>query len=533
MTLPGAQPGGDMAFREVRVLEVKEVLRLSREGVAKKRIARQLGLDVKTVRRYLELAGGSEVGPAGDLDAAVAAVVGRLGVNHGRPRGEHWEACRAQRGFIESHLAHGVRLTKIRRLLKRREVHVSYATLHRFAVEELGFGRRAPTIPVADCGPGEEVQLDTGRVGWLRPDDCGHRRHFKAWIFTAVRSRHRFVYPVLTETTATAIEACEAAWGFFGGVFKVVIPDNTKAIVNEPDPLEPLLNLGFLEYAQSRGFQIDPTRVCSPKDKARVERAVQPVREDCYGGEELSSIEDALAHGIRWSLDEYGMRPHSTTQRRPLEQFEAEERPALLPAPAEPYDIPVWSKPTVGPDQHAQVAKALYSLPRKHRGHKLDARADRHIVRFYERGVLVKTHPRVEPGQRQTDVSDFPPEQAACALRDRAFFERRAAEHGDSVGVFAKRLLDGPLPWTRVRQVFALLALVRRYGAQRVDQACAVALGAEMLSVHRLRRLLEVVPVPTPTSPARVIPIARYLRPAEQYRLPLAPGERPEKGDLA
>ena len=397
-----------MAFREVRVLEVKEVLRLSREGVAKKRIARQLGLDVKTVRRYLELAGGSEIWPAGDLDAAVAAVVGRLGVNHGRPRGEHWEACRAQRGFIESHLTHGVRLTKIRRLLKRREVHVSYATLHRFAVEELGFGRRAPTIPVADCGPGEEVQLDTGRVGWLRPDDSGRRRHFKAWIFTAVRSRHRFVYPVLTETTATAIEACEAAWGFFGGVFKVVIPDNTKAIVNEPDPLEPLLNLGFLEYAQSRGFQIDPTRVCSPKDKARVERAVQPVREDCYGGEELSSIEDALGHGIRWSLDEYGMRPHGTTQRRPLEQFEAEERPALLPAPTEPYDIPVWSKPTVGPDQHAQVAKALYSLPRKYRGRKLDARADRYTVRFYERGVLVKTHPRVGPGQRQTDACGLP-----------------------------------------------------------------------------------------------------------------------------
>ncbi len=58
-----------MAFREVGVLEVKEVLRLSREKVAKKRIARQLGLDVKTVRRYLELAGSSEVGPAGDLDA--------------------------------------------------------------------------------------------------------------------------------------------------------------------------------------------------------------------------------------------------------------------------------------------------------------------------------------------------------------------------------------------------------------------------------------------------------------------------------
>ena len=93
-----------MAFREVGVLEVKEVLRLSRDGVAKKRIARQLGLDVKTVRRYLELA-AAEVEAAGDLDAVVAAVVGRLGVNHGRPRSEHWEACRAQRGFIESHLS--------------------------------------------------------------------------------------------------------------------------------------------------------------------------------------------------------------------------------------------------------------------------------------------------------------------------------------------------------------------------------------------------------------------------------------------
>jgi hypothetical protein len=204
-----------MAFREVGVLEVKEVLRLSRDGVAKKRIARQLGLDVKTVRRYLELAGAGEAGPAADLDSAVAAVVERLGVNHGRPRSEHWDAYRAQRGFIESHLSHGVRLTKIRRLLKRREVHVSYATLHRYAIEELGFGRRAPTIPVADCGPGEEVQLDTGRVGWLRRDDSGHRRYFKAWIFTSVRSRHRFVYPVMEETTATAIEACEAAWGFW------------------------------------------------------------------------------------------------------------------------------------------------------------------------------------------------------------------------------------------------------------------------------------------------------------------------------
>jgi transposase len=95
----------------------------------------------------------------------------------------------------------------------------------------------------------------------------GGRRRFRAWIFTAVLSRHRFVYPVGSETTASAIEACEAAWAFFGGVFKVVIPDNTKTIVNTADPLEAKITRDFLEYAQSRGFQVDPTRVRSPRTR--------------------------------------------------------------------------------------------------------------------------------------------------------------------------------------------------------------------------------------------------------------------------
>jgi transposase len=519
-----------MAFREVAVLEVREVLRLAAAGVSKKRIARQLGLDVKTVRRYLEWAAG-----VGDLDTGVAAIAERLSATRGRPHGDGWELCLGQRDFIASHIEHGVRLTKIRRLLRRREVRVSYATLHRFAVEELGFGRRAPTIPVADCGPGEEVQLDTGWVGWLGKDESGCRRRFRAWIFTAVLSRHRFIYPVRAETTASAIEACEAAWAFFGGVFKVVIPDNTKTIVNHSDPLEPRINLAFLEYAQSRGFHVDPTRVRAPRDKARVERSVQTVQDDCYAGEDLASLEEALSHGTLWCLEEYGMRIHTTTQRRPREHFEAEERSALLPLPCEPYDVPVWSEPKVGPDQHAQVLKSLYSLPRAFRGRKLDARADRHTVRFYDHRKLVKTHPRMAPGQRHTDPGDFPPEQAACALRDLAFFERQAAAHGEHVGIYGKRLLDSPLPWTRVRQVFALLGLVRRFGAERVDKACAVALEADMISVHRLRRLVELVPqAGTPAArPARVIPIARYLRPPEQYRLALVPSERASKGDPA
>lgn len=521
-----------MAFREVRVLEVKEVLRLWQSGVGKKRMAAQLGMDVKTVRRYVRLAEQCGLGPSSDLEAAVAAVAERLDSAKARTRGAAWELCAGQGDFIAGRLKAGVRLTKVRKLLRReRQVEVSYMTLYRFAVEELGFGQGAPTIPVADCGPGEEVQLDTGWVGWLETDLFGRRKRLKAWIFTSVLSRHRFVYPVLQETTATAIEACEGAWEFFGGVFKVVIPDNTKTIVDKADPLAPKLNMGFLEYAQSRGFHVDPTRVRAPRDKARVERAVQTVQDDCFGGERLRSLEQARDHAREWCLTEYGMRRHSTTQRMPREHFEAEEQAGLRPAPSEPYDIPLWSEPKVGRDQHAAVAKALYSLSLKYKGKMLRARADRHTVRFYDGLTLVKTHPRVGPGKRQTDRSDFPPDKAAYAFRDVAYLARRAREHGEAVGRFAQVLLEGPLPWTRMRQVYALLGLARRYGSVRLDEACAIAVQADMIDVYRLRKLLEIASAAGASSPAKVIPLGRYLRPVQQYALPLATREKTEKGD--
>jgi len=523
-----------MAFREVTMLEIKEVLLLWLEGTAKKAIARQVGIARNTVREYIKA--GLECGlspetSGGSLtEAQLAAVLKRLRAPPAElKRGDSWGRCEQERTFIKGHLDEGVLLSKVHRLLKRKGVQVPYATLHRFAVKELNFGSAKPTIPVADCEPGEEVQLDTGWMTLLEPDLFGKRRKFRAWIFTSVYSRHRFVYPCFSETTVTAIEACEAAWAYFGGVFTVVISDNPKTIVQKADPLKPLIVEAFREYAQARGFHVDPTRVRSPKDKARVERSVPTVREDCVRGERLQRLEDATRRANYWSLEEYGMRRHTRTQRLPRECFEAEEKPRLLPAPSEPYDIPIWCDPKVGPDQHAQVAKALYSLPRDFRRKRLRARADRCLVRFYFNGDLVKTHARQPPGGRSTDPNDFPPERAAYAMRDSAFLLRQAEAKGAAVGRFAKALLAGPLPWTRMRQCFALLGLCRRFGDERVNETCELALAAEMHDIHRLERMLKRgPPAPTPQPPeSNVIPIARFLRPKEQYALPLASCGRP------
>jgi transposase len=103
-------------------------------------------------------------------------------------------------------------------------------------------------------------------------------------------SRYRFVYPIERDH-AEAIAACEAAWAFYGGIFRAMVVDNMKAIVTRADPLEAKINDGFSEYAQARGFFVDATRVRRPKDKPRVERAVRDVRDDCFAGERLLDLD--------------------------------------------------------------------------------------------------------------------------------------------------------------------------------------------------------------------------------------------------
>ena len=136
------------------------------------------------------------------------------------------ESLAAHREQIRAWLEKDLTLAKVHVLLGRRGVVVPYRTLHRFAVDECGFGRRRPTLRVADGDPGVELQVDFGRLGLVPDPAAGARRVVHALIFTAVYSRHLFVYPTHRQTLDEVIAGFEAAWGFFGGVFRVVIPEN-------------------------------------------------------------------------------------------------------------------------------------------------------------------------------------------------------------------------------------------------------------------------------------------------------------------
>lgn len=493
-----------MAFREVSVNEIREVLRVWL-GVAGlptpgyRTIAAHCGVDRKTVRRYVEAAQAAGLRRHDDVSAIDDGLIGAVAqaVRPVRPDG-HGAAWDQLLGFEEQITAwvagtaeqRPLTVTKIHTLLARQGAVVPYRTLHRFASERCGFGRKDTTVRVADGEPGVECQIDFGYLGMLTDATDGRRRRVHALIFTAVYSRHMFVWLSYSQTLAAVIAGAQAAWEFFGGVFAVLIPDNLKPVIAAADALNPRFTQGWLDYAAHGGFLTDPARVRSPKDKPRVERVVQYVRRNFWDGETFTSLDAAQHAANSWCTSTAGTRIHGTTCARPLEVFTAEEAPVLLAVPGV-YDVPVFKAVKVHRDFHAEVGKALYSLPEQWIGTTLDVRADSELVKFYHRGTLVKIHTRQRPGGRSTDRDDLPEHKAGYALRDLSALIATCAGHGPNIGIYAERILDDPLPWTRMRTVYRLQGLVRRYGADRVEAACALSLDLDVVSVNKIASMLE------------------------------------------
>jgi hypothetical protein len=321
--------------------------------------------------------------------------------------------------------------------------------------------------------------------------DDGVRRKLWALVVTLTVSRYMFVWPLLAQTTLALCEGLDAAWRFFGGIPKRIVPDNMTSAVVRPDAKDPGIQRGFMEYAQARGFFVDPARVRRPQDKPRVENQIAYVRERCFDGETIVSVPQAREHAETWCRDVAGARVHGTTRRVPREVYETEEKEHMLPAPTAAFDVPTWTRAKVHPDHHVQVARSLYSVPTAYLGQRLEVRIDRVSVRLYRGSDLVKMHMRVAPGKRATDPRDYPEGKADYATRSVERICAQARARGGHVGDFVAKLLDGPLPWTKMRQAYGLLRQCDRYGNAKVDALCNRSLAFGVLDVGRIERMLK------------------------------------------
>jgi hypothetical protein len=439
-------------------------------------------VDRKTARRYV--AAAEECGLVRDggeeqlSDVLLASVCERVRPHRHDGHGAAWEVLVAHHDQVTAWLDDDkLTVVKVHELLARRGVVVPARTLHRYALEVVGVGRsaRGTTVRVADGDPGVELQVDFGKMGLVPDPESGRRRVCWALIFTACYSRHCFVWLTFRQTTEAVIAGFEAAWAFFGGVFAVVIPDNMATVVERADATEPRLNQAFVEYAQARGFVVDPARVRRPQDKPRVERPLPYVRDSFFAGREWHSLVELQRAAVVWSMEVAGRRScRSLEGAAPITVFEAVEAEALLVLPEQPFELAAWSTPKVGPDIHAKVGKALYSVPWRFIGRHLDARESAKEVQFFLDGELVKTHRWAERG-KQTDFNDYPPEKVAFLMRTPAWCRKRAADVGPACAALVAELMAVNACY-RLRSVQGVVGLVERHGAGRLEAACRRAL---------------------------------------------------------
>lgn len=501
---------------------IRELLRLKYEAqLTQRQIAHSLGLGLGSVSKYLrraraagltwplpgewtedDLARRLALRPAapavgdGELDcAAIHQELQRKGVT----RLLLWEEYAAQAARPLSYSRFCVRYREWKRRLKPtlRQTHV--------AGEKLFVDYCGQTVAVIDQETGEARQ---------------------AQVFVAVLGASNYTYAEATWTQALPdwVGSHVRAFEFFGGAPRLVVPDNLKSAVRRACRYEPLLTRTYQELLEHYATAALPARPYKPRDKAKVENAVQVVerwilarlrKHTFFSLVELNVI-------IRDLLNDLNRRPFKKLPGCRRSQYEALDRPALKPLPAARYQYAEWRKARVHIDYHVEVAGHYYSVPHQLLRQQLDVRLTALTVEFFHRGQRVAAHPRSPNRGRHTTTPEHLPKAHRAHLEwSPTRFLDWAGEVGAATRQMVEHLLNHrPHPEMGYRSCLGLLSLARRYGVPRLEAACQRALAVGALTRKSVLSILEkgLDSQPLPETPAqRPLPAHDNIRGAGYY----------------
>ena len=484
-----------MAYRKVSMIEIKEILTRIAKGQTKRKIRRDLSVHGLTINRYIEEAKCLGIDPqnceVSQISDNLCSAISRNTTTAKQAACPRDIILLPVKDRIEVYLKKGITKAKTRKLLARDGIVVSESSLLRFVRSHLGHLDKNITVRLPETDPAKYAQADFGRLGKLYDEVTKRARIAWAFIVTLAYSRLMFVYITFKLDTRAVIEGCELAWAYFEGIPDILIVDNLTPVVAKADRYSPRINKTFLEYAQHRGFTVDPTNSGHARGKPIVENNVSYVRGNFFAGEAFICREDCQERAVDWCTNIAGTRIHGTTRQRPIDIFNEEEKEKLAPYDGVRYDTPYYACPVVHPDHHISFRKSLYSLPTKYIGKHVDVRGDSALVRIYFKDELVKTHPKMPEGKRSTDFNDYPAETAPYTLRNANYQIGQGTKRNPAIGEYIAFLLSGTYPWHRLRSAQRILRIADKYGHERTAAACTKAMAYSVYDVRRIERMLK------------------------------------------
>jgi transposase len=376
-------------------------------------------------------------------------------------------AVHGEHGYRYSQYCHRYRQWRNRQKRSMRQAHL--------AGEKLFIDYCGPTVSIVDR-----------HTGAIR----------EAQIFVAVLGASSYTYAEATYTQSLPdwIASHQRALLFYGGVPALLIPDNLLSAVTSADRYEPRINATYAEMAAHYGTAVLPARPYKPKDKAKVEVAVQVVerwilaRLRHHTFFSLAELNAAIA-ALLPALNE---RPFQGRTECRKDLFEAIDRPALKPLPHAPYDYAEWRKARPGIDYHIAVDKRFYSVPHTLVGRTLTVRLTASTVEVLHKGQRVASHPRHAHGRYSTLTEHMPKAHQA----HREWSPGRFLDWAKSIGPCTAQLIEQqltgrPHPEHGYRACLGLLKLSRGYGKPRLEAACERALAIHSASYRSVASILK------------------------------------------
>jgi transposase len=341
-------------------------------------------------------------------------------------------------------------------------------------------GRLAPTMRQAHVA-GEKLFVDyAGTTIDIVDATTGEVHACQLFVAALGASSCTYAEATRTQTLPDWIGSHTRTFAFFGGVPAMVVSDNLKSGVTKACFYEPAINRAYAEMAAHYDTAIVPARPLKPRDKAKVEVAVQvatrwiiaKLRNVTFFS--LAALNEAISSCVT-VLNDRATR-HLGASRRAL--FEALDRPALKPLPAEPYVYAEWKQCKAGLDYHVEVEKHYYSVPHALLRETLWARITARTVELFHHGNRVAAHVRSSSNRKHTTVREHMPsshQRYADWTPER--IQRKANEIGPKTSALVEIILrERTHPEQGFRATIGILRHATSFGPERLEGACGRAL---------------------------------------------------------
>jgi transposase len=315
-------------------------------------------------------------------------------------------------------------------------------------------------------------------------------------LFVAVLGASSYTYAEASETQQSRafIASHTRALEYFAGVAEVTVPDQLKSAVTRACRYEPGLQRTYEDWAEHYGTTVIPARPRKPRDKAKVEAAVQVAERWIVARlrhETFYSV-TAMNVRIRELLAELNARPMRAYAQSRRERFELLDRPALRPLPRDRFLYTEWKTARVNIDYHIQFAGHYYSVPFPLVHEAVEVRATDLSVEVYQRGARVASHVRKHDPGYSTDPAHMP----KAHRKHLEWTPSRLVHWAASIGPQTKALVEAILlerrhPEQGYRSCLGILRLARQYGRARLEAACGRAVAARARSYRHVQSILR------------------------------------------